>query len=784
MMRSRLFLTLLIVFVECFVPCVSGWSVSVQTNFILTTATTPICSDAQRVEWEETKNHSNGIAGEDPVGHWIGPYPAWGGSSFWGGPAIYSPNDVIKRTLCGKLVEFSVFDISGDEWDWGLVIIPSSNYADLLVSLNGLGDRFTENKDCEGGEDNCMEAEITPDDHFEHNPWFDYDENNLAVFKPGKTPLIGNYLCTYGPWVADNGHGKKAEIHPSELLWWRSGSSAYLLLQQDDSNRFDRADDFDGDFDSGWHPWSQYPRTGKFKLAFSLNPDLEPARFDIFQENVRNVWGDTGDADDGSEHALEYDGKVLLSVREMLYPDGNVQVNFESVCRAPGNRLWGYVTLTSKVGFDDDGGEGFHLLRVEQFSQPSDDDVGRPPILEPLPTTWKVIIRGKLLSRTVRRVVSNKRAQLLGDVQIRTVINPNAKLDDWEIEKVDMISGKQRQSLSFQSVGKERNQSDGQVVVKNVLLHVVNVETKGSADKVKVPGYRGTALEIKLKSGDVQGLVLPVISLSPFIKAEEPKLSSLAEKDRQTMYKAAGVSPLTLKQLVELQVSPAQLLKVGQWQLDAAPRYASLKEGRVSPDDDSPFAQALNDTLRSADDARISALFGSEQPFKINWSFSAVNLTSGASVRVRVGKKISKTQASVEFLPNKIPNGSIKFTFPDQPSGDVYELTATAAITDNFGATGKIQHRIYSHVLSDNTPSELVEKILPMLAAHAGLSAREFMMYSTFDKLAIQNRGLRNSKSARARSLRLFTMRAAADKRITVAELRGLIQIANLFKKD
>lgn len=54
----------------------------------------------------------------------------------------------------------------------------------------------------------------------------------------------GKTVCTYGPWVGDAGHGRRPEIHPAEIIWWREpvegGSEYTVLLVHDDSNRFDR----------------------------------------------------------------------------------------------------------------------------------------------------------------------------------------------------------------------------------------------------------------------------------------------------------------------------------------------------------------------------------------------------------------------------------------------------------------------------------------------------------------------------------------------------------------
>ena len=70
----------------------------------------------------------------------------------------------------------------------------------------------------------------------------------------------------------------------------------------------------------------------------------------------------------------------------------------------------------------------------------------------------------------------------------------------------------------------------------------------------------------------------------------------------------------------------------------------------------------------------------------------------------------------------------------------------------------------------------LVDALLAAAAAAAGVSPDDLIAASDLD---------RTTRSLRmARTTRLMTMRAAADQRITVAELRSLIRAAGLFGND
>ena len=80
--------------------CLAISPVFAQTNYILTTATCPICTEQQISEWQFIWTKSLGVDGRDPVGHKIGPNPAY---RFAVGQNWY-PIDVYKQTLCGQLV--------------------------------------------------------------------------------------------------------------------------------------------------------------------------------------------------------------------------------------------------------------------------------------------------------------------------------------------------------------------------------------------------------------------------------------------------------------------------------------------------------------------------------------------------------------------------------------------------------------------------------------------------------------------------------------------------------
>ena len=193
----------------------------------------------------------------------------------------------------------------------------------------------------------------------------------------GSSPLVGHQLGVYGPWVAEEAHGWRPEIHPSQALWWRdpaSGNSAadlhdyHLLVVEDDSNRFDRQENFSGNV---VRPWSKPPIDMLFRIAVRVPVGQ------ILRINVEELFGrhvhDIGSSSPDLTLALEPHLSTLGGTQVHLHLGGNprhLAVKFESftershLTKSEGFR--GYVALRCRVGKDDRGDEGYCALRVRQ----------------------------------------------------------------------------------------------------------------------------------------------------------------------------------------------------------------------------------------------------------------------------------------------------------------------------------------------------------------------------------------------------------------------------------
>ena len=480
-------------------------------NFVLTEATCPVCSEDQLASWRDVTDNTMGVAGNDPVGHQIGSYAA----KRTGLGQNWYPADVFKHTLCGRFHHFNFYDGWGDEADWNNFFLPSPRFAFLRDDILAFADPDDVHK-CDGIP--CMEAEITPDEHFYNNPWFPKDA--------GDSPLEGSAMCTYGPWVWEEAHGNRPEIHTSELYWWKEpwprswggGDVVWMMLVQDDSNRFDRAGDYGGPSNkpSWWSPWSANPRTGEFKIAFAGRP--RPLPFfalnitinEAFSRNVVTAEDVNArqDSDDGTEHALEYNGNIVVNVREMQPQNDDIGVQFVDICRRSNGSLQGYVALKSKIGRGDRGQEGYHVLyaHIARQNWLVPDDQVSELLGSSLRRSSRETLRAEADEDSLRRAMVNGRPQLTMDVRVEPVGDTRGRPTEPPLTRIDLIEGTSRTTLAHRVT----RESDTNCSIATV----TNVPILGGA-------------KLSVSSGaELRELTLPPLELAPRRDTQTPALGN------------------------------------------------------------------------------------------------------------------------------------------------------------------------------------------------------------------------------------------------------------------
>jgi hypothetical protein len=727
-----------------------------DTNYSLTTSTCPVCTPEQIERWQFVVGNQSGIAGRDPVGWWISVFRASAPTADW------FPQGVGKQTLCGTLADFGFYDGGGDEADWNSYIYPSQPFRFILDDVArryGVTDEWHRRTVLIGDQASkelVVEGEITPDEGFYENSWFNKSSASSA--------LEGHELCTYGPWVSDSGHDMRPEIHPSELYWWRTESSARLLTLQDDSNRFDRRGDFDlPSFDvPGWRPWSKFPRTGEFSVAVSLvGPPLfgpppigSPPRLEVTTEKlIKPALLDTTDADDGAEHGLDYNGQLLLKVVEgdatpSSAVDDDIRVDF-NFCRAekpllPGFRdqLFGYVTLTTRVGDTDRGGpngEGVHLVKVRRVDTGPTEAVfleTRPRIL-PL-MVRRVGVAVHWVTSSVRRGLVNGRPALVADALVTLVPTGKTRVGDRVISRLEVAGA------------------------KGLSQPVLRRRGSRAFARIALPLTTPASIRLVTKSGSQLKVVPPEVGLTVPVIAEHPR-SALSPADPGAVAAAVG--------------APGRVVPTAQranaWRLTVSPQYAPRRNRTVSIDDESPIVEKLNDIILRHP-RRRRALFGAPR-LSVHWSFEARDAITGRPVKVLIDKPPRPDAIAVRGS-DRSGRSTIEVTFPD--TGAVYIFAASAAVRDRFGDRATEREVLSNAILAGTERAELVSRTLRIVAELAGIAPERLSAAFPLTNLPPAEPDPFDATARRVRGVGLLAYQAAADGRITLSELRRIREAA------
>ena len=307
--------------------------------------------------WRRVVDTQLGVAAFDPVGHKIGfnvAYKSGEGLNWY-------PADRYKQTLVGQIDRYGFYNPSGggDEADWNIYIKPDPAFAFLIDDVLSNAD-LEEVHTCDNLGGYCMEAEITPDESFYNNPYFNAD---------GSSNRIGQRIGVYGPWVMEEDHGWRPEIHPSEVLWWRTSGGGQsprytwtVLVVQDDSNRFDRSSNYRGRIT---RPWSAVPRAAVIDIALNISP-ARTKRLEVRDLYHRNVL--ISDPAGAQTVSSVFGGQTVATLDKSRLTNATyVRAEFGAMRSADrGTALHGFLRLRVSVGRNDRGGEGYIVLEIRE----------------------------------------------------------------------------------------------------------------------------------------------------------------------------------------------------------------------------------------------------------------------------------------------------------------------------------------------------------------------------------------------------------------------------------
>lgn len=887
----------------------------------------PICSQVDWYdEWQDASKNSLDVAVLDPVGHQIvrsGLTPPVANATLRG--KNWYPNGWEKETLCGTVDRFgiTVADFaSKDEWDWNVQIIPKPpRYTGFITNLqpqlkdgkrynlkewfpskisnpaycdsgnpcyfrvkkyDQLQGEYFDFQYCGVGAAPCpkdqerfpllVEAEVTPTEGLRNNRWFspvyktsqDGTGGTYEYLAGGKTTI--KELCAYGPWVREENHGYKPEIHPAEAFWWREGTPGqyrYFLMQvQDDSERFSKPTNFSGastclqpdgagfcsdyvvrpEIASWWHPWAEPPRVGQFRIAFEVDPfgsDTKKPAYTIREREPlprevdfpKNPSPYTRDVTPGIDHTLvvtkgPYNPNVrdhrpesqltVLHVHERVrFPD-KLGVRFDQICQdSVTKKLKGFIQISSAVGRDDDGHEGFLILQVDQrsvadptvitgfkipslpTSEPPAPTANKPGVKAPVPglrifkrgldestdstestastetpptifeegkgssglASAPPSIRGKLVLGSVHQIVVNGKPQLVGDIEVvarGTADQPSA---DLAVTQADQVLGTEREPRVLKPYSSPEGITTRGVspsrVVQEVVLDPTSILTLTLQGGENVP----VPLESSLS-------VSPRLTVRPLPQAQpDPAVWD-------AWVGAAGASSQSPSS------TQLPLVRPQWWQIDLTPIYAPLRDGIPSLEDESPIAEQLNETIRQNDGARLQQVFGSAQPFTIQWAYSARNLITGQPVAVKTDGAVTANDIRVEKTAGPFEGGALRVSFPAQPTPGLYEMETTVTIKDTLGNTGRFTATIWSHFLVGVPPDQMAAPLLRLLSTSTGIPLPELAELGSPKDAPIPVSSLRSPHTRQIQTLWTFVEQAVEDQAVSLEEFRELLGLA------
>lgn len=272
----------------------------------------------------------------------------------------YHPVSGYKEMACGQLDHWSVFKLGATERDLHPHVRLSARYRALL-DMVPRGDRPDET--CEG----CLWGEVTVPASFE---WFwNHGAKPFSSTLPNGSygcgtnseqpgycegltqEMVGGRFCMYGPWVMEQAHGYRAEIHPAQALWGQADGHAYVFFTDDASHRFGDRRDFGQRFlSSNFRPWSGAQKLSAFQVV--RVPSGRRASLEWQDDRKSGTRRPTNETGSAAVDVTAPDWAVPKQVSECLAHDGSTQLVFEAEISRPQNSWRGLTVKGSNIGID------------------------------------------------------------------------------------------------------------------------------------------------------------------------------------------------------------------------------------------------------------------------------------------------------------------------------------------------------------------------------------------------------------------------------------------------
>jgi hypothetical protein len=749
------------------------------------------CTEGDVVSRQNAIN-SLDIVPMDLMGHKIG---------FTHASDNWFPHSSVKETVCGKLHQFKAYTEGGDG-DWAFNIIPYSPYDEMLDAAIEAGG----NAVCSG---KCVHAEIQPDQSFPTDDFFRIVNRNSNY---EESEVIGDSICVYGPWLKDTNHDDKPEIHPAEFVWWRERASVapftsfgittavyHAMMIQDDKNSFDRESDYTGecisitvleitfysycaDVPTAFRPWSKVPRLSELRIAFDADASGNSLLSYAISERYSRKVGTSRDPfarrdqGDGKVYSIQLGGVPVLKVKE-LQPDDHLGVLFEALCFAPEvNHVRGFITLRSRYGTGDRGGEGYQVLDIARV----DTDVRLERVREGLRSLGITPLQAN--DSVVSRLIEQFRPRRVPDLPTPRFefVGPVRLVDGGLV--ADIAVGPSDDSLELPPLLRAAlrgGRNDKLLPIEPGILSqaVPRVVPSGTLVARAVPFVGSDVVRVEWKGGSYE-IAIPKLALYTRVASNNSLGAHLQPEATSTFAAAAHVrqTPMSKSLLVIHAPSSMSLFRV---------RYAPLMEEGVGIEDQITLTRSFNRQLDLAERAgamsKRQTVYGNAPPNAVSWDFAATNLSKAHKANVRTSAKAALNEIAVQTF--SLPSGglAVRVQFP-RTGSDIYRLDLTARIRDPFGIRGVARHTVWSHHLPFNDGS--LSELVGISAKLASLSSADsaYLVHVALDDS--QEISARRKRDAYANVFAGFANAAVVDRQVTPAELERLVRLAAAVRPE